>query len=184
MQSMATPRLTTAAELLEMPDDGHWYELVRGELRRMSHPGGVHDVLSMFIACSLHDAVGSAGLVLGRSGFLQAEDPDTVRAPDTAFFGQDHLPEEIPTGWWRVQPDLVAEVVSPNDRFSEVQEKVGEWLDFGVRMVLLVDPTSRTVTVYEGQDAIHTLRVDGVIEGGDVVPGWRMSVRDLFAALD
>lgn len=167
-----------------MPDDGHRYEIVRGELRKMSHPGGVHDVLSTFIICSLHDAVGSAGLVLGRSGFLLVEDPDTLRAPDAAFFGQDRLPDEIPMGWWRITPDLVAEVVSPNDRFSEVQEKIGEWLDSGVRMVLLVDPTSRTVTVYHGQDAIQTLRVDGVVEGGNVVPGWRMSVRDLFAALD
>ncbi len=78
----------------------------------------------------------------------------------------------------------MAEVVSPNDRFTEVQEKIAEWLEFGVRMVLLVDPTSRTVTVYRGQDAILTLRSGSVVEGGDVVPGWRMSVAELFATLD
>ncbi|MHC4514888.1 MAG: Uma2 family endonuclease [Planctomycetota bacterium] len=180
---MATPRLTTAAELQDMPDDGYRYELVRGELRRVSHPGGVHGVLSTFIACSLHDAVGGTGLVLGHSGFLLAEGPDTVRAPDAAFISKARMPEEIPTGWWRVAPDLVAEVVSPNDRFTEVQEKIAEWLESGVRMVLLVDPTSRTVTAYRGRDAIETLRVDGIVDGGDVVPGWQMAVADLFATL-
>jgi hypothetical protein len=51
-------------------------------------------------------------------------------------------------------------------------------------MVLLVDPTSRTVTVYDGQDAIVTLRSGGTVDGGDVVPGWQMSVAELFATLD
>jgi len=184
MQPMVTPQVTTAEELLDMPDDDYRYELVRGELRRMSRPGGVHGVLSTFIVCSLHNAVGGKGLALGETGFLLAEGPDTVRGPDAAFISKTRLPEEIPTGWWRVAPDLVAEVVSPNDRFTDVQEKIAEWLESGVRMVLLVDPTSRTVTVYRGQDAIHTLRANGIVDGGDAVPGWRMSVAELFATLD
>ncbi len=101
MRPMAAPRLTTAEELLEMPDDGYRYELVHGGMRRVSHPGGVHGVLSTFIVCSLHRTAGDAGLgcVLGDTGFLLAEGPDTLRAPDAAFISKARMPEEIPTGW-------------------------------------------------------------------------------------
>ncbi len=83
-------------------------------------------------------------------------------------------------GYWPGAPDLAAEVVSPNDTHTEVTEKALAWLEAGGRMVLVVDPLQRTVTVYRSLDDIRVLTEDATVDGGDVVPGWRLPVADLF----
>ena len=83
------------------------------------------------------------------TGFLVARNPDTVRAPDVAFIQASHVPPvETDDGWLPVGPDLVAEVVSPGDRVSEVADKARMWLDAGARMVLVVQPAVRTLEVH------------------------------------
>ncbi len=83
-------------------------------------------------------------------------------------------------GYWPGAPDLAAEVVSPNDTHTGVTEKALAWLEAGSRMVLVVDPLQRTVTVYRSLDDIRVLTEDATVDGGDVVPGWRLPVADLF----
>ena len=83
-------------------------------------------------------------------------------------------------GYWPGAPDLAAEAVSPNDTHTEVTEKALAWLDAGSRMVLVVDPLQRAVTVYRPLDDIRVLPEDTAIDGGDVVPGWSLPVKDLF----
>ena len=182
---MAPPQARTAEALLALPDDGFRYELVRGELLQMSPAGGEHSFLSHFIDhhLSCHVEQAGLGMVLGAdAGFLLATDPDTVRGPDLAFISKTRVPAERPKGYWRLAPDLVAEVVSPNDRFAKVQEKITEWLDAGVRAVLLVDPTSRSVTVYWSSKHVEFFREGDVLEVDDVVPGWKLSIAELFSA--
>ncbi len=182
---MTTSRtLMTADELLNMPDDGQRHELVKGELRTMPPAGFDHGAISMNLAGSLIPFVrtNSLGVVVGPdTGFRLASEPDTVRIPDLAFVRQERIPESgRPQGFWPGAPDLAVEVISPSDTYSEVEEKIGHWLDSGTRMVILIDPRTRTVTVYSSPSEATRLTESGVLTCGDVVPGFEYPVAELF----
>jgi Uma2 family endonuclease len=115
------------------------------------------------------------------TGFVLMSDPDTVRAPDVAFLRRERLTEgRSPRGYIRGAPDLAVEVISPSDRYTEVAEKIAEWLEHGVRMVVVVDPRRKTVDVHRPGQPTRTLGMNDVLDGEDVVPGWSLAVRDLF----
>lgn len=174
----------TADELLALPNDGIRRELVAGELREMTPPGERHADAAQNINRSLdaHVFPRRLGRVRPEYGYLLEGDPDTVRAPDVSFVRADRLSAGGPVpGYYRGAPDLAVEVISPHDRYSDVKAKVREYLAAGTRMVVVVDPDDRTVSLYRsGCDPVE-LDETGVIEGGDVVPGWRLPVRDIFA---
>jgi len=79
-----------------------------------------------------------------------------------------------------VVPDLVGEVVSPRDSFSDVEEKVLAWLSAGTRLVIVVDPSTRTLHAYRGSDRVIVLREGERLDAGDVVPGLTIAVAELF----
>jgi len=176
--------LVTAEELFSMPDDGFRYELVRGELRKMAPAGHIHGKVAINISTPLAQYVRAHNLgtvYAAETGFKLASNPDTVRAPDVAFIRRDRV-EEVGNveGYWPGAPDLVVEVVSPSDTYSEVEEKVLEWLEAGVRMVIVANPRMRVVTVYRSLTEITVLTEADTLDGADVVPGWKMAVRDIF----
>lgn len=183
---MATDlRTMTADELLAMPNDGIRRELVAGELREMTPAGWQHGRIAGTIASELGPYVRKHGLgamATAEASFRLSADPDTVRVPDVSFVRRERLDAVGDTaGYWPGAPDLAVEVISPNDRYSEVKAKVREYLAAGTRMVVVVDPDDRTVTVHRpGSDPVE-LDETGVIDGGDVVPGWTLPVRDIFA---
>ena len=175
----------TAEELLRKPDDGFRYELVEGELRKMPPAGSEHGYVALRVASRLErhvtaNALGQA--YAAETGFLVARDPDTVRAPDAAFVSRERVEKAgRVTGYWPGAPDLAAEVASPSDTHAQVMEKALAWLKAGSRMVLVVDPSQRTVTVYRSLDDVRILTEDDSMDGADVVPGWRLPVAELFA---
>ncbi len=115
------------------------------------------------------------------TGFKLSSDPDTVRAPDAAFISQKRLDEVGPVqGYWLGAPDLAVEVVSPNDLYTEVSEKVAEWLQAGSGMVVVVNPRSRQVFVHLSPNEVRVLGVGDTLEGGEVVPGWQLPIKELF----
>lgn len=183
---MATKtQLMTADELLRMPDDGFRYELVRGELRKMAPASHTHGRFEANFIGPLfqHVKANNLGAVYGAdTGFKLASDPDTVRAPDGAFIRRERV-EEIgdAPGYWPGAPDLAVEVISPGDTYTEVEEKVFAWLEAGARMVVVLNPRRRSVTVYRSLTDIVVLNENNVLDGGDVVPGWSVPVKDLFA---
>lgn len=124
---------------------------------------------------------GLGKISMAETGFLVSRAPDTVRAPDLAFVSKARLPTERVTGWGTVIPDLVVEVVSPSDRATEVREKVEDWLRAGVRLVWVVYPSVRTVDVYRPGSDVRVLGEADVLEGEDVVPGFSLPVRQIFA---
>lgn len=173
-----------AEELLKMPDDGFRYELLKGELKKMPPSGEEHGRITINFTTPLdqHVKANRLGVVYAaETGFLVSSNPDTVLAPDTAFISQKRF-EEVGKvkGYWPGAPDLVVKVISPNDTYSEVEEKALQWLNAGARMVVVVDPRKRTVTVYRSLTDITILTEEETLDGGDVVPGWRMPVGDLF----
>jgi Uma2 family endonuclease len=179
-------RLITADEFLEWPDEpGCRQELIRGEVVTMSLAGGEHGEVAMEIGSLIWNHV--KPLKLGKvyaaeTGFIVERNPDTVRGADVAFVSNERLAlitnpnKHIPFG-----PDLAVEVLSPNDRDDEVEEKVQVWLTAGSLLVWIVEPANRTVVVHRQGAEPVTLREDDEIDAGDVIPGFRCRVADFFA---
>ena len=116
------------------------------------------------------------------AGFVLFDNPQLVRVPDAAFVRADRLPPEAERDkFLRLAPDLVVEVISPSDSMPEVTAKVMMWLDAGVRLVWLVDPRARTVAVYGLDRVPRILRVGDELDGGEVLPEFRVAVAELFA---
>lgn len=174
----------TAEELLRAPDDGLRRELVRGEVRTMTPAGSAHGQVAMNIGIMLsqHVRVQDLGVVYAaETGFSISRDPDTVRAPDTAFVRKERV-EAVGAveGYWPEAPDLAVEVVSPNDGFAEVEEKVADWLSAGTHMVLVINPRAKTVTVRPSEREAWIFSEGETFDGGEVVPGWTLPVADVF----
>ncbi len=180
-----TTQLMTAEELLTLPR-GQWrYELVEGELRQMSPAGYDHGKIAARLTAVLGRYV--EGHELGdvcaaETGFKLKSDPDTVRAPDVAFISRARVAEVSDVrGYGHGAPDLAVEVVSPNDKVSEVEEKVAEWLTAGVKLVWVVSPKLHTVTIYRSRTDITVLTENDTLDGEQVVPGFRYPLAKLFA---
>lgn len=174
----------TAADLLRLPADGRRYELIRGELRQMAPAGPTHGRLAMRLAAHLFQHVEAHHLgtvYAAETGFQLAQDPDTVRASDVAFVSRQRLEAvgEI-EGYWPGAPDVAVEVISPSDRYTDVEDKVVEWLEAGSRMVIVVNPRQRAVTVYHSRTDVVRLTEEDTLEGGEVVPGWQLPIREVF----
>lgn len=110
-------------------------------------------------------------------------DPPTVRGPDIAFLAKRRLPPEgVPVGFWPGAPDLAVEIVSPSNRAGEIQEKVLEYLAAGAHLVWVVDPSTQSVATYRSREKIRILTADNTLEGSDVLPGFRLSLSELFGS--
>lgn len=179
-----TERLVTADELLKMADDGFRYELVRGELRKMPPSGHPHAGIAGDLAIHFgsHVKANKLGKVyVAEGGFVLETDPDHVRAPDVGFVRQARVDAAAGTqGFFPGPPDIAFEVVSPNDLYTEVDEKVADYLAAGTLAVVVVNPRRRTVRVHRPlSDTVELTEAD-TLEVSDVVPGWRMPVREMF----
>ena len=184
MSTTAT-KLMTADELLMMPDDGFRYELVKGELKRMSPTGDEHGRVTMELAYALYQYVKLSNLgkvYAAETGFKLESDPDTVRAPDIAFVSMERIQA---TG--RIQgyrggaPDLAVEVLSPGNTKREMADKVKDYFAAGARLVWIVNPKPKTVSVYRSPSDIIMLTEKDTLEGGEVVPGFKIPVAEIFA---
>jgi Uma2 family endonuclease len=181
-----TTSLVTADDFYNMPTHGGYNELVRGKLVPTAPNSTKTGLVIMQLAVALGNFMNARQLgtiFAARTGFALSQNPDTVRAPDVAFVAQSRIPEEgVPeTGFWAIAPDLVAEVVSPNDRMTEIQDKVVDYLAAGVRLVWVVDPKTETVTVYQSLKQGKVLIADDALAGEDVLPGFELSLKKLFS---
>jgi Uma2 family endonuclease len=185
--SLTVTKPVTADELLAMPDDGWRYELVKGELIRMSPTGQEHGELTLNLSSPLHYFVkrNKLGVVCAaETGFILNHNPDTVRAPDTAFISRERF-DKIGRTWkyWDEAPDLAVEVLSPSDTVKHVKDMVSDWLKSGSKTVWVVNPKLRTVTVYNSSSDIRILTEKDRLTGGDTVPGFEISVAEIFSEL-
>ena len=177
--------LLTADDLMAMPDDGKRYELVRGELVEMpptSHERGM-------VAARFGRRMGNFAeehdlghVVAADTGVNVERNPDTVRAPDYGFISYERMAEPPPSrGYADVIPDLVLEVVSPNDRQPDVDAKTQMWLDSGVRLVLVAYPETREVYAHHDDGSVVRYGMGDTVAGDPVLPGFACPVVDIFA---
>jgi Uma2 family endonuclease len=175
----------TAQELLAYRHEPYRQELIDGRLYEMEPPGAEHGRVAMLIGTLLYSHVERHGLGIvfaSEVGFQLASDPDTVRAPDVAFIARERVPTSgIPRGYWPGPPDLAVEVVSPNDRHSQVEGKALHWLKAGARAVVVVDTPLRTATVYRSRRDVGILAAGEPLDLDDVVPAWSPRVGEFLA---
>jgi len=174
--------ITTAEQLLQAGDIGRC-ELVRGELAMMNPAGDEHGriVISITHAVTNHVIPRRLGVLhCAETGFILSRDPDTVRAPDLAFTASERASDPV-RGYCPGAPDLAVEILSPDDRPGYVREKVAEWLDAGTLAVWVVNPKTRTVTIHEPARQPLELAETDVLRGGALLPGFELSVADVFA---
>lgn len=181
----ATTELFTAEQLIRLPKDGFRYELREGVLIKMSPAGFEHGAIAVNLAFLLARYVkeNHLGLVLAaETGYKLGSDPDTVLAPDVSFVRQELIEQVGMTKkYWPGTPDLAVEVMSPDDTVRKTNEKAEAWLAAGTRMVWVVNPKRRTITVFRAAAEPLVLTEGDTLEGADVVPGFRCQVREVFA---
>ncbi len=178
----ADTTVMTGEELFALDDTGR-AELVKGKLIRKAptrHPHGhyeVNFVLSLGAFVRQH----KLGRVLsGEVGIYTHRDPDTVRAADVAFISNERLAQVQSQSYLDVAPELIVEIMSPDDRWSQVTEKLEEYFAAGVLVVWVADPRRGRLYVYRSLDEVERLTVEDELSGGDVLPGLAVSVAELF----
>jgi Uma2 family endonuclease len=177
-------RLISAEDLWQMRG-GDRRELVNGRLVSLPFLEFEHGVVTNAIATSLHQHAREKRLgevVATGTGFILARNPDTIRGVDVAFVSNVRLPKGLrPLGYFPGPPDLAVEVVSPNDMLAEVEGKVDDYLTAGAKLVWIVNPWRKTVTVHRPQTQPTMLREADTLTGEDVVPDFRCTVAEIFA---
>lgn len=183
---------TTAEELLAWPDEDPG-EIVDGVFVPtypdgvVTGAGGPHGVVANAIGALLytHARRHRLGRVFAAETATRLRrKPDLVRCPDGMFVSYARLPGPLLRGVVEGAPDLAVEVLSPTNRPAKVARKIVDYLAHGVDLVWEVDTDARTITVHRPRALPHVLRGDDVLDGGDVLPGFRVATAEVFADLD
>jgi len=190
---METPSENEAAPDERMTADefyrryvGKDFELVDGRVVAMPPVNPTHGDLDTTLVLRLGAYVREHGL--GRhylnTGFVLRDDPPLVRAPDQAFVSNARIQSAPPPaeGFWRVAPDLAVEIVSPGDSAEAIAEKTGDYLTSGVRLVWIIYPRKREAHAFHPSGEARVVKPSEVLDGEDVVPGFKLPLNELFAA--
>lgn len=183
--STISARAISPDEFYRMGEAAKGFELVHGEMKELNM-----SAQSCRVGGQIYRALenSSQRQVPGwafppETGFQCFEDsPGMVRKPHASFIILERMTREQyeEDGFIEIVPDLVAEVISPNDIAQEVEEKLERWLTAGVRLVWVVNPTTRTVRIHRHDGGYAFLQVSDTITGDPVLPGFACPVADLF----
>jgi len=183
---MSTTRTWTDAELMNLPEDGFKRELVDGEIV-MSPAGAPHGRVIIELAALLAPHIRRAALGYLFDSSTGCRMPSgNLRVPDLCFVSHARLPGGVPAGFLRVVPDLVVEVLSPGDSERRILDKVGEYLAAGVRLAWVINPATRSAACHRSLTDVRSVDADAqndadrMLDGGDVVPGFRCRLADVL----
>jgi Uma2 family endonuclease len=159
------------------------FELIEGRLIEMSRPGGVHGLLAARFSRHLGNFVEPAhiGIITVETGYHPPNDRHNLFSPDVAFISVERAPNPFPAQFVPVMPDLAIEIKAPNDTKRDMRRKAELYLEFGTRMVWLVFPDDQEIEVYVPDQDVITYKIDGVLDGATVLPGFTLAVREVFA---
>ncbi|MGC4033837.1 MAG: Uma2 family endonuclease [Tepidisphaeraceae bacterium] len=174
----------TADELFALGDDFHG-ELRRGKVLTMSPAGSEHGDIALAIGSRIRVFVDDNNLgcaYAAETGFVLSRNPDTVRAPDVGFVTLARLQsQQNSSKFFDGAPDLAVEVLSPSNTHVEMMDKVADYLNAGTRLVWIINPTRKSVTVYDAtQQDPQVLRSTDTLQGGDLLPGFSLPISKLF----
>ena len=180
---MTTHTKLTLEQFLKLPETKPAREYIDGEVVKKPMPNGWHAkvqrLLSYVFTLYLHaHPIGDAGSELRCTFGPPGRERSYV--PDFVFVLDDRLPGGLSNQPLQMAPDLAVEILSPDDRPGRVKRKIRFYLDNGVRLVWIIDPESRSVTVWTSPSSSRTLQEDDTLDGGDVLPGFRVPVRDIL----
>ena len=183
--TQASELLMTAEEFGSRPDPGYPEELVRGRIEKVSPPPRArHGQVCSEVNRVLGNYVRQEGLghVLSNdSGVITERGPDTVRGADVAFYSYAKLPRgPLPSTYLAVPPDLIFEVVSPDDRWSKVLVKVAEYLNAGVLVVGVLDPERATLQLFEPDRPVQILSADDELSLPAILGEFRVTIRSFL----
>lgn len=173
----------TIAEYSQMPrGEEIRHELVRGSLVRQPRPGARHGAQAVLVAAALHDFVRGQrlGQVFVETAYILGDEPPTVRAPDVSFVSAERLGGRLPRGFLRGGPDLSVEILSPSNTGALIRARIADCLASGTRLAWVVDSVSETVTVHAPGSAARVVHNSETLTGGEVLPGFRLEVAELF----
>ncbi len=176
-------RLVTGEELALIPGVGPC-ELIEGRIIRMTPTGSEHGWIEVNVGALLRDfvRVHRVGRVLGGEvGIYTRRNPDSVRAADVLFISnQRYERRDRASAYLDVAPDLVVEILSPDDSVIDLTQKLREYFALGVRLVWVVDPRARRVYAYRSVTDVREFVENTRLSGDDVLPGFTVPVSAFF----
>jgi len=184
MSTITKKKLLTSEEFFLLPDpgDGSQQELVRGEVVNMPLPGGKHGVTCSKVGRKIGvfvDAGPGGTVACNDTGFITERGPDSVRGPDISYWSKERL-QVVPVGYIEISPDMLVEVLSPSNTSKHIRTKLTEYFARGVRLVWVIAPEDRTLTIYRTPDEGRLLHETARVTGEDVLPGFTCRVSELL----
>ena len=158
-------------------------ELVRGKIKKMTPPGfeqgvvefRIGNLLSTFV--TQHDL----GYILGgEAGVFTSRNPDTIRGMDVAFISHERMAQVKSKSYLDVAPELIVEIMSPNDSWSDINDKLAEYFAIDVQLVWIVNPARKEVHIYRALTEIEIFKAGETLSGGEMLPGLSIPVDELF----
>jgi Uma2 family endonuclease len=180
-------KVWTDEEFMALPDDGHRYEIINGELIDMGNSGALHGYVcsTLMILLGGYVRIQKLGAMFDSSTAFKMKNGDR-RSPDISFFAKERLQglTELPTGFLEGAPDLAVEVLSPGNTVEEIHDKLVEYFENGTRLAWIIHPSEHYVLVYRcAQEPDRLLKSVDSLDGEEVIPGFTFPVADLFQKL-
>jgi Uma2 family endonuclease len=178
----AKPKLITGEELYEM-NNVERSELVEGKLKFMSptmpRHGKYESLLSHFLMGFVYER-DLGDVMTGEVGIYIKRNPDTIRAADVIYISYMKLDQATPKKFLDVAPELVAEIMSPNDRWSDVRNKLREYFSIGVKVVIVVEPKEQILSVFRSMTDVQELSREDTLTLEDILPGFALPLSKYF----
>jgi len=187
--STVTPKkkVWTDEEFMTLPDDGHRYEIVNGELIDMGNSGALHGYVCSLLLAELSGYIvpKKLGVILDSSTAFKMKNGNR-RSPDIGFFAKERLQgmTQLPAGFLEGAPDLAVEVLSPGNTVEEIDGKIADYFDNGTRLAWVINPSQHYILVYRSaQEPDRLLKSVDFLDGEEVIPGFNLPVANLFQPL-
>jgi Uma2 family endonuclease len=177
-------RLLTGEEFWHLGEERTEHaELVAGRIINGMPTGHEHGDIEATIAALLLMFVRQAKLgkvMSGEVGLYTQRNPDTVRAADVLFISNDRYDRVVSGSFLDVAPELIVEILSPDDAWRTVDKKLREYFAAGVVLVWIVNPDSRTITAYRSMTDVREFGEGDTLTGDEVLPGFAIPVAEIF----
>ena len=186
IQPLANSKALTDEQFMSLPEDSNCYEYVDGELVIVANSGLEHGYLAVTLSCFLTIFVRNhkLGVTCDSSTAFKMK-TGNKRSPDLAFIAKERLQglKRLPKGFFEGAPDLAVEIISPNNTFEEIHNKLVDYFENGTRLVWVILPDEECVLVYRKPKPSKLLQLEDGLDGEDVIPNFNLPLSELFQEL-